>query len=81
MFLSSLYTTLFFFSFFFSCFPMVPDLFYHNCLYRASAEEAIQKMQGKMIGQLIVRISWGRSPTAKQVIAFSSSHQMLTLIQ
>ncbi|KAB1227671.1 Polyadenylate-binding protein RBP47B' [Morella rubra] len=33
---------------------------------RASAEEAIQKMQGKMIGQQIVRISWGRSPTAKQ---------------
>jgi hypothetical protein len=27
-------------------------------------------MQGKMIGQQIVRISWGRSPTAKQVIVF-----------
>lgn len=25
-----------------------------------------------MIGQQIVRISWGRSPTAKQVIAFTS---------
>ncbi|XP_062085032.1 polyadenylate-binding protein RBP47B' isoform X2 [Humulus lupulus] len=33
---------------------------------RTSAEEAIQKMQGKMIGQQIVRVSWGRSPTAKQ---------------
>ncbi|KAK9939732.1 hypothetical protein M0R45_016421 [Rubus argutus] len=33
---------------------------------RASAEEAIQRMQGKMIGQQVVRISWGRSPTAKQ---------------
>lgn len=51
----------------------VPDFFYYNCLYRASAEEAIQKMQGKMIGQQIVRISWGRSPTAKQVISFNSS--------
>ncbi|PON59041.1 Splicing factor-like protein [Parasponia andersonii] len=34
---------------------------------QTSAEEAIQKMQGKMIGQQIVRISWGRSPTAKQI--------------
>ncbi|PPR82638.1 hypothetical protein GOBAR_AA38074 [Gossypium barbadense] len=31
-----------------------------------SAEEAIQRMQGQMIGQQVVRISWGRSPTAKQ---------------
>lgn len=34
---------------------------------RASAEEAIQRMQGAMIGQQVVRLSWGRSPTAKQV--------------
>ncbi|KAF4379894.1 hypothetical protein F8388_024927 [Cannabis sativa] len=34
-----------------------------------SAEEAIQKMQGKMIGQQIVRVSWGRSPTAKQDVS------------
>ncbi|KAK8288666.1 hypothetical protein V6Z12_D07G140200 [Gossypium hirsutum] len=33
---------------------------------RTSAEEAIQRMQGQMIGQQVVRISWGRSPTAKQ---------------
>ncbi|KAK9692363.1 hypothetical protein RND81_09G259200 [Saponaria officinalis] len=33
---------------------------------RASAEEAIQKLQGTIIGQQGVRISWGRSPTAKQ---------------
>ncbi|KAK6235604.1 hypothetical protein SCA6_010941 [Theobroma cacao] len=33
---------------------------------RTSAEEAIQRMQGQMIGQQLVRISWGRSPTAKQ---------------
>lgn len=42
---------------------------FHFCPYRASAEEAIQRMQGMMIGQQVVRISWGRSPTAKQVIA------------
>lgn len=36
-------------------------------LYRPSAEEAIQRMQGAVVGQQIVRVSWGRSPTAKQV--------------
>lgn len=35
--------------------------------YRASAEEAIQKLHGSMIGQQIVRLSWGRSPASKQV--------------
>lgn len=38
---------------------------------RASAEEAIQKMQGKMIGQQVVRISWGRTLAARQVILLS----------
>ncbi|KAG8389012.1 hypothetical protein BUALT_Bualt02G0185100 [Buddleja alternifolia] len=33
---------------------------------RTSAEESIQRMQGAVIGQQIVRLSWGRSPTAKQ---------------
>ncbi|XP_021894202.1 polyadenylate-binding protein RBP47B' [Carica papaya] len=33
---------------------------------RASAEEAMQRMQGQMIGQQAVRISWSRSPTARQ---------------
>ncbi|KNA16762.1 hypothetical protein SOVF_086270 [Spinacia oleracea] len=33
---------------------------------RASAEEAILKMQGTVIGQQPVRVSWGKSPTAKQ---------------
>ncbi|KAG2671182.1 hypothetical protein I3760_14G121800 [Carya illinoinensis] len=43
---------------------------------RASAEDAIQKMQGKMIGQQIVRISWGRSPAAKQEIPGSWGQQV-----
>ncbi|PKA49846.1 Polyadenylate-binding protein RBP47B' [Apostasia shenzhenica] len=34
---------------------------------RASAEEAIQRVHGTMIGQQIVRLSWGRSPASKQV--------------
>ncbi|XP_009615947.1 polyadenylate-binding protein RBP47B' [Nicotiana tabacum] len=33
---------------------------------RSSAEEAIQRMQGALVGQQVVRVSWGRSPTAKQ---------------
>ncbi|XP_021728972.1 polyadenylate-binding protein RBP47B'-like [Chenopodium quinoa] len=33
---------------------------------RASAEEAMQKLQGTVIGQQVVRVSWGKSPTAKQ---------------
>lgn len=33
---------------------------------RASAEDAIQKLQGTVIGQQVVRVSWGRSPAAKQ---------------
>ncbi|KAK4758157.1 hypothetical protein SAY87_019458 [Trapa incisa] len=32
---------------------------------RPSAEEAIQRMQGAIIGQQAVRVSWGRSPAAK----------------
>ncbi|KAK4356530.1 hypothetical protein RND71_025501 [Anisodus tanguticus] len=32
----------------------------------SSAEEAIQRMQGAVVGQQVVRVSWGRSPTAKQ---------------
>lgn len=32
---------------------------------RASAEEAIQRMSGAMIGQQIVRVYWGKNPAAK----------------
>ncbi|KAF3452545.1 hypothetical protein FNV43_RR02978 [Rhamnella rubrinervis] len=43
---------------------------------RTSAEEAIQRMQGKMIGQQIVRVSWGRSPTTKQDVSASWGQQV-----
>eukprot|EP00252_Welwitschia_mirabilis_P000768 TRINITY_DN10736_c0_g1_i1.p1 TRINITY_DN10736_c0_g1~~TRINITY_DN10736_c0_g1_i1.p1 ORF type:complete len:423 (-),score=86.34 TRINITY_DN10736_c0_g1_i1:366-1634(-) len=33
---------------------------------RASAEEAIQRVHGTVIGQQTVRLSWGRTPTPKQ---------------
>ncbi|KAI3449953.1 hypothetical protein Pfo_006618 [Paulownia fortunei] len=36
---------------------------------RTSAEESIQRMQGAVIGQQVVRLSWGRSLTAKQDVA------------
>ncbi|MBA0790694.1 hypothetical protein Gohar_015327 [Gossypium harknessii] len=42
------------------------DLSADRSMSQTSAEEAIQRMQGQMIGQQVVRISWGRSPTAKQ---------------
>ncbi|KAJ1422001.1 RNA-binding domain superfamily [Sesbania bispinosa] len=35
-------------------------------LVRASAEEAIQRMQGKMIGQQVVQISWDSTLTTRQ---------------
>ncbi|KAK9273580.1 hypothetical protein L1049_018390 [Liquidambar formosana] len=43
---------------------------------RTSAEEAIQRMQGTMIGQQVVRVSWGRSPTAKQDIPSTWGQQV-----
>ncbi|KAL8055491.1 hypothetical protein ABFX02_04G059000 [Erythranthe guttata] len=36
---------------------------------RTSAEESIQRMQGTVIGQQVVRLSWGRYPTPKQDIS------------
>ncbi|KAF7119423.1 hypothetical protein RHSIM_Rhsim13G0222000 [Rhododendron simsii] len=33
---------------------------------RASAEDAIQRMQGVVVGQQVVNLSWGRNPAAKQ---------------
>ncbi|KAG4979650.1 hypothetical protein JHK84_033237 [Glycine max] len=33
---------------------------------RASAEDAIQRMQGKVIGQQVIQISWGSTLTARQ---------------
>ncbi|MCO5597074.1 hypothetical protein L7F22_051148 [Adiantum nelumboides] len=35
-------------------------------VHRASAEDAIQKLHGTIIGQQPVRLSWGRSPANKQ---------------
>lgn len=47
--------------------PSIADLSTLTCFQRPSAEEAIQRMQGAIIGQQAVRVSWGRSPTAKLV--------------
>ncbi|GFP87008.1 polyadenylate-binding protein rbp47b' [Phtheirospermum japonicum] len=40
---------------------------------RTSAEESIQRMQGAVIGQQVVRLSWGRSPTAKQDVTWGQT--------
>ena len=36
-------------------------------LYRNNAEEALQKLNGTVIGKQTVRLSWGRNPANKQV--------------
>lgn len=37
-------------------------------LYRNNAEEALQKLNGTVIGKQTVRLSWGRNPANKQVL-------------
>lgn len=37
-------------------------------LDRNNAEEALQKLNGTVIGKQTVRLSWGRNPANKQVI-------------
>ncbi|XP_077210339.1 polyadenylate-binding protein RBP47B'-like [Tasmannia lanceolata] len=46
--------------------PMAKGCGFVQFATRASAEEAIQRLHGTMIGQQTVRLSWGRSPLAKQ---------------
>ncbi|XP_047153711.1 polyadenylate-binding protein RBP47B'-like [Vigna umbellata] len=43
---------------------------------RASAEEVIQRTQGMMIGQQVVRISWGRTLAARQDLSGGWGQQM-----
>lgn len=53
--------------------------FHVACVCRTSAEEAIQRMQGKMIGQQVIQISWGSSTsTARQVIVPLETVHFLT---
>lgn len=39
----------------------------HLMFHRSAAEEAIQKLNGTVIGTQTVRLSWGRNPPNKQV--------------
>lgn len=39
-------------------------------LYRKSAEDAMQELNGTVIGKQSVRLSWGRTPANKQVLYF-----------
>ncbi|KAL5130141.1 Polyadenylate-binding protein RBP47B' [Glycine soja] len=43
---------------------------------RASAEDAIQRMQGKVIGQQVIQISWGSTLTARQDVPGGWGAQM-----
>ena len=63
LYLENLYCMFMFAFLIFSCF--IFHVFFLTC--RASAEEAILRTHGTMIGQQIVRLSWGRSPSSKQV--------------
>ena len=38
-----------------------------NYVFRTDAEEALQGLNGSVIGKQAVRLSWGRSPSHKQV--------------
>lgn len=40
---------------------------YSMMLFRACAEEALLMLQGTQLGGQNIRLSWGRSPTNKQV--------------
>ncbi|MCO5558813.1 hypothetical protein L7F22_012400 [Adiantum nelumboides] len=42
---------------------------------RSSAEDAIQKLHGSLIGQQTVRLSWGRSPANKQTGQYGGWNQ------
>ena len=38
------------------------------------SEDAIQRLNGFVIGKQTVRLSWGRNPASKQVIALPSRY-------
>jgi len=40
---------------------------FYYCAFRSSAEELLVLLQGTLIGGQNVRLSWGRSPSNKQV--------------
>lgn len=47
--------------------------FHQTSLDRNNAEEALQKLNGTVIGKQTVRLSWGRNPANKQVYILSLS--------
>jgi len=58
-------------SFFSFCFILLLISFLTSSLAfvcRESSEDAIQRMQGKIIGQQVIQISWASTLTARQVI-------------
>ena len=43
-------------------------ILYLTSIVRNNAEEALQKLNGTVIGKQTVRLSWGRNPANKQVL-------------
>lgn len=37
------------------------------CMFRANAEQALSSLNGTQLGGQNIRLSWGRSPSNKQV--------------
>lgn len=37
------------------------------CIFRSCAEQALGTLNGTQLGGQSIRLSWGRSPTSKQV--------------
>lgn len=59
--------------------PSRPSILYLFLCTRSSAEEAIQRLNGTVIGKQTVRLSWGRTPVNKQVIP-STTKSVIELI-
>lgn len=47
-----------------------------HAISRASAEQALSSLNGTQLGGQSIRLSWGRSPSSKQVFAYLSSFKL-----
>jgi len=55
-------------------------ILYLTSIVRNNAEEALQKLNGTVIGKQTVRLSWGRNPGNKQVLILPSFLSTATLL-
>jgi hypothetical protein len=55
-------------------------ILYLTSIVRNNAEEALQKLNGTVIGKQTVRLSWGRNPGHKQVLILPPFLSTATLL-